>query len=390
MTLNMMKYFRVYAVVSGIMAVVALALCSCSNTGSRNRGNSQEYPHPDSDSQTVSTSEKISLKGEMDEFKASYPIAQWESDTLGIYKNRLITILHDKNIGYATGVFWGDMLVAQGRGLWGRKDFDDPNVIHLSNMISSLEIRLDSPSVLQDIRSLSKPFDHDMHLFARKYERKVGTSNPDSKITYSLIVDYPSGRHDGDWDVLQWLASRICKGYYLDRSAAVEPQMEELAGMAAREYLDSEDYSTDVLDELGDYTIDNTYDIDLEKVEESELYVTYLENSYYYSGGAHGYPTAEFVTFSKITKTEVSFEDFFSQEDLPALRRQLYRSYLVESEQTEDDCSFLEFKKKLDDSGHFNNLPAPGIINGNYVFSFQPYELGCFAEGIYHLKVPIR
>lgn len=324
-------------------------------------------------------------------FKSQYPLAQWYCDTLGTYKGKNISMYYDEALGSATGIFWGDELLAEGSKLWARKGYEEPGVIYVTDGITSARLQMSNPDVLQNIRAFNKACGSNEVRLLRQYEKPIGPKFHDSKVQYSIVFDYPSGKRQGDIDVLRWLVTRVDKDFRINPGLAFGPQIEHLAEKSAWGFIDRQINNLEnEFDDWEDFSLQIRFSIDLEKEDEAPGYVTYCEQTYYYGGGAHGMPGEEFVSFSKMDKKEISFHDCFGEDAISLLKQLLYKSFLEESERTEQDCPFGEFDRMLSDIGYTDSLPSPGIKRGKFIFSFQPYELGCFAEGIYHLMVDIE
>lgn len=67
-------------------------------------------------------------------------------------------------------------------------------------------------------------------------------------------------------------------------------------------------------------------------------------------------------------------------------------------DEAEGNPNYREWKPDIksyvfdkDEEGHPTgkvNLPQPGLSENGVVFSFQPYEISCFAAGTFHFTIP--
>lgn len=132
-------------------------------------------------------------------------------------------------------------------------------------------------------------------------------------------------------------------------------------------------------------------------------YVTYRFYTYYYTMGVHGYMEEYYMTFNAETGDLLSFKDFFKpgtekrvveeiNKRYAEYKNKINKEYGITSDDSydaglnyellESNASLL-LKEKVGDLYY----PRPAMTNEGVVFTFQPYEAGCFAEGVIHLPV---
>lgn len=129
----------------------------------------------------------------------------------------------------------------------------------------------------------------------------------------------------------------------------------------------------------------------------SGRYITYRIYTYYYAMGAHGFPEEYYLTFDNHTGHILDFRDIFKSDKTKEVTTQLdsifkkskiergysedvdYKSGLEEEDLSSDNPSLL---KEKSDSVYY---PRPALTDKGIVFSYQPYEAGCFADGVLHL-----
>ena len=102
----------------------------------------------------------------------------------------------------------------------------------------------------------------------------------------------------------------------------------------------------------------------------NERYVTFFISTNFYAYGAHDFPIERYVTFDMKRLEVVKNRGFFqtgAMEDVKNLLQQ-------------------EMKKKGLELGDAD-MPQVAIYGDNVVFSFQPYQVGSFAEGISHFTI---
>lgn len=130
--------------------------------------------------------------------------------------------------------------------------------------------------------------------------------------------------------------------------------------------------------------------------------VTYKFYNYQYMGGAHGGMDEYFFTYTRQTGKLLGANELFTKEGfsnvIHELEKQL-RTYkvnngyvdrewpaYVEDSPTEIPYKGTEYDLQGSVAGHV--YPRPALTKHGVVFSYQPYEMGSFAEGILHFVVP--
>lgn len=133
-------------------------------------------------------------------------------------------------------------------------------------------------------------------------------------------------------------------------------------------------------------------------------YVTYQEYTNEYSDGLHGYCTERLLSYDVEHQCEVDFDYLFKPGTmskvkqlfyLQAIRDERFKRQMPQYDTTED--SVAEVARIIDkwiqdygDSTAALHLPRPALSESGVVFSFQPYEIGCFADGTFHFTIPYR
>lgn len=129
--------------------------------------------------------------------------------------------------------------------------------------------------------------------------------------------------------------------------------------------------------------------------------ITYRFYTYTYTMGAHGYPEEYFLTFDSRTGRLLGWKDLMDEAGmadcvadithrLTAYKgeffgRELdepYPAYLDEEDISSNSTELL--KERFDGRLY----PRPALTRNGLLFSYQPYEAGCFAEGTLHFAVP--
>lgn len=104
-----------------------------------------------------------------------------------------------------------------------------------------------------------------------------------------------------------------------------------------------------------------------------EKIATFIFDTYFYSGGAHGMPSTSYLNIDLTTKQPILLSDIFAADKMTQVKNALWEAYRAENEET-----FIE-KKDFSVPEQFY-FTLEGIR-----FVYQPYEIGSFAEGFKEL-----
>ncbi len=116
--------------------------------------------------------------------------------------------------------------------------------------------------------------------------------------------------------------------------------------------------------------------------EQTDKYVTYTNEGYEYTGGAHAMPWYNGTTFSKVDGSIVGYDLFEDPEQLiDIIAENIEIQYFMKN----DDEDFVTEYEEI------NALPAnePWIETDSVVFCFQPYEIASFAAGMPLCKIAL-
>ena len=213
---------------------------------------------------------------------------------------------------------------------------------------------------------------------------------------YKILVDYPTD--DGaQWDYLRfWLINFVdtftnMDVFYFD-DVYMEKTIEQ--SMLPTEVLRKQHPEAFVIDDIrdGQAVVDHFRDLYMRQVYYLKnldftfplsylrvfisprffdgRYVTLFISTNFYAYGAHDFPIERYVTFDMKRLEMVNNKFFFRQDVLTEVRRMLAD----------------EMKKKGADLGDAE-LPQVAIMGDSLVFSFQPYQIGSFADGISHFQI---
>lgn len=129
--------------------------------------------------------------------------------------------------------------------------------------------------------------------------------------------------------------------------------------------------------------------------------VTYRFYSYYYTSGMHGFMEEYYLTFDSDNGRLLGRDDLFTtagfKSAIGILEQKLcdhrntfttcngpYPAYLEEAEL---EANASEIIKEIKDGIYY---PRPALTNNGVIFSYQPYEVAPFSEGILHFPIPYK
>lgn len=103
----------------------------------------------------------------------------------------------------------------------------------------------------------------------------------------------------------------------------------------------------------------------------SDRYVTLFVSTLLFAYGAHDFPGERYITFDMKTGEVVTNETFFKPSALKQVKAKL-EEYM--------ECEGRYIGK--------NEMPQVALMEDGVVFSFQPYQIGSYADGLFHFVVP--
>ena len=100
-------------------------------------------------------------------------------------------------------------------------------------------------------------------------------------------------------------------------------------------------------------------------------YVTLFISTDFFAYGAHDFPAERYVTFDMKNYRMVNNENLFKKGQLEKVKK------ILEDRMEQDD----RYMGK-------NAMPQAAIMPDGVVFSFQPYQIGTYSEGLFHYVIP--
>ena len=120
-------------------------------------------------------------------------------------------------------------------------------------------------------------------------------------------------------------------------------------------------------------------------------FVTYQQFTHGYYGGAHGYYTERLISYDHVHGQEVDYKYLFKDGNMKdivdLLKEEAKKSPNYKIWEPNID-EYACVKDENDKPTGLLRLPQPGLSDEGVVFSFQPYEISCFAAGAFHFTIP--
>ena len=212
-----------------------------------------------------------------------------------------------------------------------------------------------------------------------------------SRCHFSFSADFPKSTVKNKQLIRSWLAERAVKTLSKDMSYNVkdysDQQIEKYTSNLFFSFKKDE-FSTD---DTACYPIEAFFELNLQARVSNNRFVTYQECTNEYGGGIHGYYTERLVSYDHVHRQEIDFRYLFVEHAFDKIVDLLV-------DEAEGNPNYREWKPDIksyvfdkDEEGHPTgkvNLPQPGLSENGVVFSFQPYEISCFAAGTFHFTIP--
>ncbi|MDE5796291.1 MAG: RsiV family protein [Muribaculaceae bacterium] len=128
-------------------------------------------------------------------------------------------------------------------------------------------------------------------------------------------------------------------------------------------------------------------------------YITYRFYTFYYNMGMHGYMEEYYLTFDQATGKLLGVNDIFKPKKFDSVIANLekrindYKHEYMNPESVftadlgEDNIE-TNSSELLKETVKGKIYPRPAMTNKGVVFTYQPYEMGAFTEGVIHFVVP--
>lgn len=120
-------------------------------------------------------------------------------------------------------------------------------------------------------------------------------------------------------------------------------------------------------------------------------FVTYQMATNENRNGAHGYYTLQMVSYDPIHGRPIDWNYIFKPGSAGQIVKMLEHIAESDPEYMSWNANIYRYAHHLDvewyDAKEYL-LPNPALTDEGVVFSYQPYEIACFAAGMYHFTIP--
>ena len=133
---------------------------------------------------------------------------------------------------------------------------------------------------------------------------------------------------------------------------------------------------------------DSGSECSINKVAETDQYVSYETDGYAYTGGAHGMPFRRGVTFCKQNGQQFAWNLFLDGSQL----RDMVRNAIVTQYFEGDEERFKDLTQVMIRDGEQFPLPqtAPWLLDDSVMFVYQAYEIAPYVAGQPNCRIAIK
>ncbi|MBQ8051274.1 MAG: DUF3298 domain-containing protein [Bacteroidaceae bacterium] len=210
----------------------------------------------------------------------------------------------------------------------------------------------------------------------------LNVKKTEGKNTAEIKVDFPLAANP-------WLQTAITEYISETLGGTYEGEMDDAEALAnhyAQDYLRQ---MAEVRSEVEGDEMEYSHEARITKIYETERLVTYSTATYAFYGGAHGSSTGTGMTFRKSDGRRVGMnllnDKVGDEEWMDMVRGALKNYFEVKTDDELHDCLQL-------DPDYFPYIPMPEsepwFSEEGMVFSYQQYEIACYAAGMPAFVVP--
>lgn len=329
------------------------------------------------------------------------PNGDWSADTICVVNGKAFFLAYDNCMN---AVYSEDGVLAADPTLSALPYDKEKNIFHVSIVGKDLLVDFADGESRKQMSTLSvslpefKMFHH--HVTADFCER----------VSYDIAVDFPK-RTVADCDAItKWLIRKIedtenvhgelppLNAFYIGYAKRSNTGWRYDGDIHNKKRIfkfASDVYFATVKSDYGldehDYPFSLFSILCLKAYVKNHRFVTFQQYTHDYYGGAHGYYTERLISFDPIHKKEIDYKYMFKdncmENIIVLLKEEACKSPNYQEWKPNID-EFVCVKDEDDKPTGLYRLPQPGLSNDGVVFSFQPYEISCFAAGTFHFTIP--
>ena len=329
------------------------------------------------------------------------PNGDWSADTLCVVNDKAFYLAYDN---FINAVYSEDGILAADPTLSVLPYDKEKNLFHVSVVGKDLLVDFADRGSRKQMSTLS------VTLPEFKTSRYHVVADFSENVSYDISVDFPKRTITNCDAITKWLIGKIEDSENMH--GELPPLNAFYIGYAKRPNTgwryDGDIHNTNSILKFAsdvyfatvksDYGLDeNDYPFSLFSIlclkayVNNNRFVTFQQYSHDYYGGAHGYYTERLISFDPIHNQEVDYKYIFKgncmEDIIVLLKEEACKSPNYQEWKLNID-EFVCVKDEEDKPTGLYRLPHPGLSNEGVVFSFQPYEISCFAAGTFHFTIP--
>lgn len=278
-----------------------------------------------------------------------------------------------------------------------RYDSVGPSTLRLSIITKEATIDLGDPRFVEKARDLMKPLEG-FRSFQKRYAECLGTvkdehGDPSNYMgQFSFVAHYAGSKIANARKINSFIVS------LMDRSEIDKELVGSNTTRSSGPYNITSDRDLTAITDAMAYNLfehwrhdfDEDYGIGatgkvlaIKPHIANDRYVTFGKYDHDYSGQSHGMYTQTFHTFDIKTGKELTNKDIFESQYLTDVK-DLLKDIMSK------DPYYLSWHEEVKSSKDVTDfyLSDGALTESGVVFSFQPYEIDCWAAGAYHFIVP--
>ena len=138
--------------------------------------------------------------------------------------------------------------------------------------------------------------------------------------------------------------------------------------------------------EFPDMVAHYTASIESEKTHDSENLISIRMFTHLYTGGAHGYSSVSYLNFDPKTGNEIAIEQMLidTEDFINFVEIKFRRAYDI------PEGSDLNATRFMFEGNSFILPSSMGFDDKHMLFTYNPYEIAPYSEGLIELKIPIN
>lgn len=222
------------------------------------------------------------------------------------------------------------------------------------------------------------------HVESHKFQKVKGLHS----VEFRFAGDLPKVTEAVYSNVTAWADSLLCFGLEQKPAATNAPSLKKMVAAHQKVFIKNSKAEISEIDkqmrkEGNRHRISYSYDMTISVVYETNRFITFSAETYFYTGGAHGGQALVYATFRKDTGKLLTWEDLFLKKKMPALR-----GLVVDGLQDFFGVpTYSDLKTRLifDQEYSRKNFPlpagTPGLLKDGLRVQYASYEIAPYAAG---------